>query len=241
MNVLLFLAAVSPLLVGAASYIPVIDSDCSDVYASGYNKSGVYVIFLKNNALLVYCEMVSTGKKNDDGKWTVIHRRMDGDLNFDRPWDQYKMGFGDKSREFWLGLENVHLLTNRHQYELRVDLEDFSGNKAYALYQKFSVSSEANGYRLNIGSFVNGGAGDSLNLHNGMKFTTYDKDQDNSEKNCAVSYPGGWWYNNCYHTNPTGPYLWGKKEGNIGIAWYHWKNSWVSLKSIIMKIRRVKI
>lgn len=33
----------------------------------------------------------------------VIQRRMDGTVNFYRPWDQYKMGFGDAAGEYWLG------------------------------------------------------------------------------------------------------------------------------------------
>lgn len=28
---------------------------------------------------------------------------MDGTVNFYRPWDQYKMGFGDAAGEYWLG------------------------------------------------------------------------------------------------------------------------------------------
>ena len=47
------------------------------------------------------------------------------------------------------------------------------------------VSDEATGYRLHYDSY-SGTAGDSLALANGMKFTTYDHDQDNSFLyNCA--------------------------------------------------------
>ncbi|XP_058654925.1 microfibril-associated glycoprotein 4-like [Onychostoma macrolepis] len=140
-------------------------------------------------------------------------------------------------------VEFVHQLTRRHHYKLRVDLEDFQGKKAYALYESFSVDSEADGYKLHVSGFVDGGAGDSLSYINGVKFSTYDKDQDNSKRNCAMTYfGGGFWYNDCYYTNPTGQYLW-EKEGtvmNTGVTWYYWKNNWNSLKSITMKIRRVK-
>ena len=40
----------------------------------------------------------------------------------------YKYGFGDPDREVWLGNENIHLLTNSEDYELRVELVDFEGN-----------------------------------------------------------------------------------------------------------------
>lgn len=33
----------------------------------------------------------------------VIQRRMDGSVNFYRPWDQYKVGFGSAAGEYWLG------------------------------------------------------------------------------------------------------------------------------------------
>uniref|UniRef100_A0A671NB10 Microfibril associated protein 4 n=1 Tax=Sinocyclocheilus anshuiensis TaxID=1608454 RepID=A0A671NB10_9TELE len=130
-----------------------------------------------------------------------------------------------------------------YEYKLRVDLEDFEGQKAYALYKSFSVDSEADGYKLHVSGFVDGGAGDSLSPHNGMKFSTFDKDQDLLGDNCALKYyQGGFWYKNCYYTNPTGNYLWEKdnRVTNTGATWYYWKKSWNSLKSISMKIRRVK-
>ncbi|KAK2891377.1 hypothetical protein Q8A67_014020 [Cirrhinus molitorella] len=216
--------------------------DCSDIYASGYRTSGVYTISTIDGPVQVYCEMASGGL-NEQGYWTVILRRTDDEVNFFRAWRSYKWGFGNKEGDYWLGLEFLHQLTRRHQYRLRVDLEDFQGRKAYAVYRFFSVGSEADGYKLQVSGFVNGGAGDSLSYHNGMKFSTFDKDQDLSDQNCALKYyQGGFWYNSCYKTNPTGHYLQEKDNTviNIGATWYFWKNSWHSLKSITMKIRREK-
>lgn len=62
----------------------------------------------------------------------VIQRRDDfGDPreNFNRDWNDYKNGFGDPAKEFWLGNENIYMLTNNEEYILRVELEDFEGNK----------------------------------------------------------------------------------------------------------------
>ncbi len=33
----------------------------------------------------------------------VIQRRMDGSVNFYRPWNQYKKGFGNVESEYWMG------------------------------------------------------------------------------------------------------------------------------------------
>ena len=47
------------------------------------------------------------------------------------------------------------------------------------------------GYRLHIGGY-SGNAGDSMNYHNhnGMKFSTRDRDNDKSSGNCAQAYNG---------------------------------------------------
>lgn len=62
------------------------------------------------------------------------------------------------------GLQNMHLLTLKQKYELRVDLEDFENNTAYAKYADFSiapnaVSAEEDGYTLYVAGFEDGGAG----------------------------------------------------------------------------------
>ncbi|XP_054876171.1 ficolin-1-like [Poeciliopsis prolifica] len=71
---------------------------------------------------------------SEGGRWTVFQRRMDGSVNFYRPWAEYKRGFGNAAGEYWLGLDNIHELTRSQNYELMVDMEDFEGNKKFALY-----------------------------------------------------------------------------------------------------------
>ncbi|KAI5623623.1 microfibril-associated glycoprotein 4-like [Silurus asotus] len=228
-----------PLVESTADLLP---TDCSDVYASGQKVSGLYTIYpTAETPVQVYCDMGCLGSQTD-GNWTVIQRRMDGSVNFYRPWKHYKNGFGDKYGEYWLGLENIYQLTLKRKYELKVDLQDFSGASALARYSSFSIDSEAEGYKLHVSGFINGGAGDSLATHNGQKFSTFDKDQDmNAAGNCAKSYLGAFWYNNCHNANPNGIYLWGNDATHyaIGNVWYHWKAFDNGLKYIAMKIRPV--
>ena len=68
--------------------------------------------------------------------------------NFNRDWDDYKSGFGDPDREFWLGNENIYMLTNAEDYSLRVELEDFEGNKRY-LQTTTTIESTLSGQREN--------------------------------------------------------------------------------------------
>ncbi|XP_030635465.1 microfibril-associated glycoprotein 4 [Chanos chanos] len=218
--------------------------DCAELYGNGHTLSGVYTIYPAgpDSPVQVYCDMGCEGVHGEERKWTVIHRRMDGTVNFYRPWDQYKKGFGNKDGEYWLGLENIYQLTRRKKYELRVDMEDFEGGMVHAQYSSFSIDSETEGYRLHVSGYTDGGAGNSLITHNGQKFSTFDRDQDtHSTLNCARSFLGAFWYSNCHDTNPNGVYLWGSDGTHyaIGVEWSSWKGRSYSLKKISMKIRPV--
>ncbi|TMS22315.1 Microfibril-associated glycoprotein 4 [Larimichthys crocea] len=236
MKLLSVLLVLTPVLTGCMSQV--LPLDCSDIYHHDNSQSsGVYTIYPigSTSALQVYCDMESEG-----GRWTVFQRRMDGSVNFYRPWDQYKMGFGRAAGEYWLGLENLFHLSLRKKYELLVDMEDFEGNKAFARYSSFSVGPESYGYTLHVSGFTDGGAGDSLTYHNGMKFSTFDKDQDTWPDNCARKFLGAFWYAGCHHANVNGVYVWGADETHtgIGVNWL-FKGAYYSLKSISMKIRPV--
>ncbi|XP_053333549.1 microfibril-associated glycoprotein 4-like [Clarias gariepinus] len=151
-----------PLLAGSTPYSQdLFPTDCADVYTNGHTVSGVYTIYpAEDTPVQVYCDMDCWGTQTKNGNWTVFQRRMDGSVNFYRPWEHYKKGFGNKDGEYWLGLENLYQLTRKRKYELRVDLQDFDGSSVSAHYSYFSIDSEAEGYRLNIKGFINGGAGE---------------------------------------------------------------------------------
>ncbi|CAC5366590.1 unnamed protein product [Mytilus coruscus] len=69
--------------------------DCSEIRSGSL--SGIYTIYVENQANDVYCEM------RGDGQWTVIQRRLDGTTDFYRNWHEYKQGFGNVNLEYWLG------------------------------------------------------------------------------------------------------------------------------------------
>ncbi|XP_041372745.1 ficolin-2-like [Gigantopelta aegis] len=167
----------------------------------------------------------------------VIQRRTDGSEDFYRTWNEYRDGFGDLNKEFWLGNTNIQRLTSQGQYDLRIDMEDFEGNTAYAMYQDFSLQKEYDNFRLQIGQY-SGNAGDSLKVHNGFRFSAWDKDLDQSTRNCAKEFQGAWWYVDCHHSNLNGMYLRGNHStlGN-GVEWNGWRGLYYSLKTTVMKIR----
>ncbi|CAC5377465.1 Fibrinogen-like protein A,Ryncolin-4,Angiopoietin-related protein 7,Angiopoietin-related protein 1,Ficolin-3,Ficolin-1-B,Techylectin-5A,Ficolin-2,Ryncolin-1,Tenascin-R,Fibrinogen-like protein 1,Angiopoietin-1,Tenascin-X,Fibrinogen C domain-containing protein 1-A,Tenascin-N,Veficolin-1,Ryncolin-3,Tenascin,Fibroleukin, Fibrinogen C domain-containing protein 1,Fibrinogen gamma chain,Techylectin-like protein,Ryncolin-2,Fibrinogen beta chain,Angiopoietin-related protein 6,Techylectin-5B,Angiopoietin-related pro len=208
-------------------------TDCGDLDKSTC-KSGIYKIFPdKTSGFKVFCEM-----KKHGGGWTVFQRRMNGKTQFYRDWDSYKRGFGNQNEEFWLGNDHLHHLTSQGKYKLRIDMEDFENNRRYALYEKFGVGSESSGYILDVSGY-SGDAGDSMEFHNGQKFSTKDRDNDKSDQSCAVRFKGGWCYNKCHTSNLNGLYLKGKHKSYAdGVNWYLWNGHHYSMKETIMMIRK---
>nr|XP_034338056.1 fibrinogen-like protein A [Crassostrea gigas] len=213
---------------------PIFGTNCADIlkrYPDTRWKNGVYDIFGLNRTKAVYCDMTT-----DNGGWTVIQRRVDGSVDFNNNWTEYKNGFGFADHEYWIGNDMLHRLTSQKPQELRVDMERFNGEKAYAVYSRFAVGNETSKYKLEVNGY-SGNAGDSLYNHNNMKFSTPDQDNDNKSGSCATEYRSAWWFNNCSDTKPNGQYTDSEKTGTQYIGWYYWKNSWISLKTIKLMIR----
>ncbi|CAH0578241.1 unnamed protein product [Chrysodeixis includens] len=225
-----------------ANYKDVKGYSCVDLLNGGMRESGVYYLQIRGTTywfLKVFCE-----QNVADGGWTVIHRRDDYGVpaeNFNRDWNDYKNGFGDPSKEFWLGNENIYMLTNNDDYMLRVELEDFDGNKRYAQYSHFKIYSEAEYYKLEIEGYE-GNAGDSLNDpwygSNNSPFSTYNRDNDRSSLNCASMLKGGWWWKSCGR-GLNGLYLHDPQDltARQGIVWFRWRGWDYTLKRATMMIK----
>ncbi|KAM8797247.1 fibrinogen-like protein 1-like protein [Eudromia elegans] len=185
--------------------------DCSEIPAG--SPSGIYIIKpVGLHYILVYCEMNVTS-----GGWTVIQRNnKDTPVTWAESWSTYKYGFGNVRNEYWLGTEYIYQIAKQKVYQVKFVVEDATGSAKFADYNLFSLEDESRGYLLRLGSY-NGTAGDAMTsdnpnkVHDNMKFSTKDKDQDTYSKNCAYSYEGGWWYSACYSVrlNFKGGLTWG--------------------------------
>ncbi|XP_053346874.1 fibrinogen gamma chain [Clarias gariepinus] len=242
--------------------------DCQDIANKGAKVSGLYYVqpakapasAAAPAPFLVYCEIDSTGRG-----WTVLQRRRDGSVDFNRNWVPYKEGFGylspDDSTEFWLGNQKIHLLTVQPglPYVLRIEMVDWDGVKRNADYAMFKVGPEVDNYRLTYAYYFGGDAGDAFDgfefgddvsdkahtSHNGQQFSTPDRDNDKYSGNCAKQDGSGWWMNQCHAGHLNGKYHRGgtysqKDVGehgfDNGIIWATWHNRWYSLKQTTMKI-----
>ncbi|KAM6972313.1 fibrinogen gamma chain [Aplochiton taeniatus] len=237
-------------------------TDCQDIANKGASTSGLYYVkpVKAKEQFLVYCEIDSFGRG-----FTVLQRRRDGSVDFHKDWVQYREGFGYLSpgdtTEFWLGNEKIHLLSTQSSipYVLRIELTDWAGVKKHADYAMFKVGPEVDMYRLTYAYYFGGDAGDAFDgydfgddpsdkfftSHNGMQFSTHDKDNDKFDGNCAYQDGSGWWMNRCHAAHLNGKYYKGGKytekdagESGFdnGVIWVTWHDRWYSLKETSMKI-----
>ncbi|XP_038623863.1 ficolin-2-like [Tachyglossus aculeatus] len=210
--------------------------NCWELQAKGTLLSGWYTIYpVGCGPLTVLCDM-----DTDGGGWTVFQRRVDGSVDFYRDWATYKKGFGSQLAGFWLGNDNIHCLTAQRNNELRVDLRDFDNIHYFAKYRSFELGGETDNYRLTVGEFADGDAGDSLSYHKNRSFTTRDRDNDEYSTNCAEVFKGAWWYGSCHKSNLNGQYFLGSHSSYAdGINWESGKGQHYSYKLSEMKFRPV--
>ncbi|XP_028177639.1 protein scabrous isoform X1 [Ostrinia furnacalis] len=191
--------------------------DCSSV--SG--PPGTYLIHPGNKPLDTWCA---------DGS-TLLQRRYNGSIEFNRKFAEYVHGFGNPASEYWLGLETMHLLTADNCTSMRIDMTDIYGGVWYAEYDQFSVGSADSGYVLNVSGFK-GNASDAFEYQNHMEFSAIDRDRDISNTHCASNYEGGWWFSHCQHVNINGKYT-------LGLTWFDSaRNEWIAVATSEMRLSR---
>ena len=177
--------------------------------------SGVYKLSKGTfNSADVYCDMKTT-----TGGWIVIQRNKKNSLvNFNRDWTDYEKGFGDLHTEFWYGLAAMHCLTQRGQWEMRVDYQKNDKTWSYLHYNQFSVGNASEEYPLTVGGYSGSIPSNRALYFNRAKFSTADNDNDERGGNCAVIHKSGNWYKNCrlIDLNQQPPYIY--PPGSISFA-----------------------
>ncbi|CAK8686821.1 unnamed protein product [Clavelina lepadiformis] len=208
--------------------------ECTSIYASGSTSSGIYPIWLKERFQFtyVYCDMdlVSTKKG-----WTTIQKRMNGEVNFNRGWDDYVRGFGNPRGEYWVGLENIYRLSRQTTTpieggktsikvpKLGIYLEDWDGFKAFTEYRVFSYWPKTAKYYLHV--YGRNGS-DCFSTAPILRSEFSTPDVDNTEEyhsHCDQNFKSGWWFRWCGDTNLNGPYPKNKQEmSSNNIVWFGW-------------------
>ncbi|KAH8264091.1 hypothetical protein KR038_002624, partial [Drosophila bunnanda] len=167
--------------------------------------------------------------------WMVIQRRIDGRVTFESKGcgqDCFD-GFGDLSREFWLGCDKIHELTVSRRHELYIELVDFDEAKAFARYDHFVVGGQAEHYKLNSLGQYSGNAGDSLRKSQNNQYLVNKSIRDSK----AYEFFGWWIGAEC---NLNGKYYECKTslDSDCGIWWGLWNlGKRHSLKSCKMLLR----
>ncbi|KAJ0055575.1 hypothetical protein NL108_005460, partial [Boleophthalmus pectinirostris] len=181
--------------------VPVVSGkECEDIFRRGGVESQMYMVRPNpfGPAFKVYCD-----QEAHNGGWLVIQNRLDGSVDFGRRWDDYRNGFGNVALdvgkghcqtpgEYWLGNERISQISRLGPTELLVEMEDWDGAKVHAQYQQFTVQSDTTNYVLAVdkysgtagnclleGSTEHFGVNKTMTIHNGMMFSTYDRDNDN--------------------------------------------------------------
>ncbi|KAM8704232.1 hypothetical protein ACLKA7_008776 [Drosophila subpalustris] len=207
-------------------------TDISEVHCPPFdNFTGSHLVRIPGiqEPLRIPCNRDSNNKD-----WSVIERRLEQQLDFNRDWEQYRNGFGDHKSEFFVGLNVVHLMTSSQPHELLIRLKTRQTIK-FARYSHFEVAGEDKDFTLlSLGSY-SGDAGDGMRGIEGLKFSTFDRDNDLLEDdNCAADSMGAWWFSDCGITDLN------YKHYSEIMNLMHWNNKMEPVVSIEMMMRPTK-
>jgi len=160
----------------------------------------------------------------------LIQQNIDGSNFFNRSWAEFKVGFNSTNGNYWIGNDRLSQLTLSGRYKLRFELQVLNSSWYWAEYSYFIVLGESRNYTLQVSGY-SGNAGEAFSYHNGMMFTTKDRDNDpwtdsRYNNNCAVFYGGGFWYKSCSSCSVNGA----RGRGN-DFKWYTPRSGYVHLQT----------
>ena len=199
--------------------------------------------------VLFYCDMDTLGHEAKRKGWTVIQRRFEGEISFERNWNEYVKGFGKLDGEHWKGLENIFAITRQESSEthlqgyrpprLRFDFEDWDGITAYTERAVFLVSGAVGQYGIPVLGKMYGNA---TSPNGGVSFFTSvfsTVDYDNTERNCPLLFKGAWWFGHgCGLSNLNGPYP--EQNSLMGEHNIYWRG-WIYVNPQKTALRRVSM
>ncbi|KAH8340297.1 hypothetical protein KR074_006317, partial [Drosophila pseudoananassae] len=123
--------------------------------------------------------------------YMMVYRKIFNSSKFNRTFEEYASGFGNVhphyNEEFFIGLESLHLLTNRNPHKLFIFMYS-SGHTKEMKCENFVLGTQSDGY---IVKTLNGCTGDISILSQGIKFSTFDRYED---ENKATKLGLGWWF-----------------------------------------------
>jgi hypothetical protein len=226
--------------------------DCCDVMVLG-RRNGIYWYREVGGNSRIQCDM-----ENGGGGWTVFAKRVNATTvtpeRYDKTWNKFKNGFGLLTRNFWLGLDNLHRLTTEGGYGAQLRL-DFNGGQYWVEYDNFAVGSEKTNYTLHISGYKGGDGGitfDAFSSHNGAVFITSDHHSGKLVVKCSESrilrnyYDGyefpyvGWWYLRSPFGGPESAVVFCWQFGPFDYKKVTWRTNMkeiLGLTSVEMKLR----
>ncbi|XP_077972518.1 uncharacterized protein LOC120340070 isoform X2 [Styela clava] len=157
----------------------------------------------------VFCSLKHEG-------WMVIMRLENSDTSiFNAPYEDYLKPMGSiEHGNYWMGLENMHSITQSQTYKLRVELVLENGDINIQVFDLFRVGSASTDFKAKVGPRNAGESTAEIEMYkritdiNGKTFSTYDR---GTHQACAVLGGAGWWYHTsgrayCQEVKLTGVY-----------------------------------
>jgi Fibrinogen beta and gamma chains, C-terminal globular domain len=163
--------------------------------------------FIADSSLPVAC-MLSTAAflipARSLNAWIIVYELYNRSFGWNRPWQDYKNGFGTLGSDYWFGLQKLYQLTAAAPYRIRIEVRQVPLNVTLFLQMAaFSVADESQYYKLTWSVMTGSSALTSSSpdtFHNGKTFVTYDNSRGSF---CLGSNGGGWWYSTCCKICPT--------------------------------------